>query len=427
VADPALVRALTLLVPLCLTLGLVAHRRPDRRLAAAAFLASAWAFASSLALNLLAASLGWWTFDARGGLFLGVPVDLWLGWALGWGAVPILAFPRAPLWLLVVAIAWIDVVAMPVSDPVVRLGPSWLLGEALGLGLCFLPAQLVGRWTLDGRRLPARAAAQVAIFAALSLWVLPSAILEATGVSWRPLIDAHNWRLGLAAQLLAVPATMGAAAVLEFARRGRGTPFPWDPPERLVASGPYAYVANPMQLSMTLLMLGLGILLGSLPVALAGLAAGAFGAGFARWQERGDLIARFGPAWRDYERAVRPWLPTWRPAPLAPAALYYAESCFECSQVGAWFAARAPVALDLRPAERYDGPPPTRITYVAADGRVHAGVDALAHALDHLNLAWAWLGWLLRLPGVRHAIQLLADALGAEPRALPTRYTMPEG
>jgi protein-S-isoprenylcysteine O-methyltransferase Ste14 len=420
-ADPLLVRAASLLIPLGLTLGLLLRRPPSRRLAAAAFLASAWVFVSSLALNQLAAGLGWWSFEARGGTFRGVPVDLWLGWTLGWGAVPILAGRRAPLWAIVAAIAWVDVVAMPASAPVVRLGPGWLLGEALGLAACLVPAQLVGRWTHERRHLLARVAAQVAIFVGLSLWLLPSAILDLTGGEWRPALEAPGWLRGLALQLLAVPALLGAAAVLELAERGRGTPFPWDPTERLVVTGPYAYVANPMQLAMTLLMVGLGALLSSPAVALAGLAAGTFGGGFARWQEAGDMAERFGPAWRDYARSVRPWLPTWRPARLATATLYYAESCRECSQVGAWLARRDPVGLALRPAEGYPGPSPTRITYVAADGSVSAGVGALARALDHLDLGWALVGWTLRMPGVGKAVQLLADALGAEPRAVPTR------
>jgi protein-S-isoprenylcysteine O-methyltransferase Ste14 len=421
VVDPTLVRAASLLIPLGLTLGLLGRRRPDRRLAAAAFLASAWALTSLLAVNLLAFRLGWWSFEARGGLFMGMPVDLWLGWALLWGAVPILAFRRARLWLLGVAIAWIDLIVMPASAPVVELGPSWLLGEAVAIAACFVPAQLIGGWTRDGRRLAARSAAQVVLFAAISLWLLPSIILDASGAGWPAAPAVPGFLLGPTLQLLAVPAVLGAAAVLELAERGGGTPFPWDPPSRLVASGPYAYVANPMQLSMTVLMASLGVLLGSAPVALAGLVAGAFGAGFARWQEAGDLEARFGAAWHDYRAAVRPWLPTWRPARLAPATLYFAESCAECSEVGAWFRRRAPTALELRPAERYPGPSPTRITYATADGRVFTGVAALARAVDQLNLGWAWVGWALRLPGACQAAQLLADALGAGPRAIPTR------
>jgi protein-S-isoprenylcysteine O-methyltransferase Ste14 len=411
------------MLPLCLTLALVARAHPDRRLAAGCFLASAWVLVSSFAVNLVAFELGWWRFDARGGVFWGVPVDLWLGWALFWGAVPLLAWPRAPLGLLVLALGWIDLVVMPASAPVVVLGPTWLVGEAASLLLCVVPAQLISRWTRDGRCLPARAAAQAAIFAALALWLLPSIVLDATGSGWSALLDRPGWLTGVLAQLLAVPAVVGTAALLEFVQRGRGTPFPWDPPTRLVTSGPYAYVANPMQAAMTLVMLGLGVLLASPLVACAGLVAGAFGSGFARWQEAGDLAERFGEDWRRYERAVRPWLPTWRPAALAPARLYVAGSCAACSEVGAWFAARRPVALEQCRAETYPGPLPTRLTYVAADGQLFVGVDALARALEHVSLPWAWLGWLLRLPVILQAIQLLADAVGAEPRVLERERT----
>ena len=408
-------------MPLCLALGLLFYCRPDRRLGAAVFLATTWAFVSAGAVNLLAFRLDWWHFGAHGGLFLGVPIDLWLGWSLFWGAVPLLAFGRAPLWLLAVAIGWMDLIVMPRSGSVIELGPSWLLGETLSIATCFVPAQLVGRWTRDNRWLGARVLTQVAMFGALALWLLPSAILEASGRGWPTTLDAPGWAIGVAAQLLAIPAVLGLAAVLEFAQRGRGTPFPWDPPGRLVASGPYAYVANPMALSMTLLLLGLGVLLGSPFVLLGTLVAGAFGSGFARWNEEGDLAARFGPAWHTYRRTVRLWLPRWRPAGLAPGTLYYAESCVECSEVGGWFARRAPIGLALQPAEEYPGPPLVRITYVAADGQAYAGVAALARTLDHLNLAWAWLGWLLRLPGVCWAAQVVVDGVGGEPRAIPSR------
>src|ERR1043166_2533012 len=100
-ADAAvLVRSLSLLVPTLLTWALLAHTRPDERLAGATFLASAWIFTSLLAVNLVAMQVGWWRFDADGGLFEGIPVDLWLGWTLLWGAVPILGLRMVPVGLL---------------------------------------------------------------------------------------------------------------------------------------------------------------------------------------------------------------------------------------------------------------------------------------------------------------------------------------
>jgi hypothetical protein len=57
------------------------------------------------------------------------------------------------------------------------------------------------------------------------------------------------WLLALAA------AALGGWATHEFARRGRGTPIPWDPPRYLVVSGPYLLTANPMQQAGLLLTL----------------------------------------------------------------------------------------------------------------------------------------------------------------------------
>jgi protein-S-isoprenylcysteine O-methyltransferase Ste14 len=418
VVSPVVVRSLSLLVPVVLTWALLLYRRPDGRLAGAAGLASLWVLAASFAVNLLAIRIGSWSFEAEGGVLAGVPIDLWLGWTLLWGAIPILAFGSVPLWLTIAAVVWSDLVLMPASAPVVQLGPAWLGGEAMSVALCLLPAQLLARWTRDNRRLAARILQQVVLFSSLSLWVLPLIIMAEVGGDFGAAVQRPTWVLSLAVQLLAVPATMGAAAVLEFCRHGRGTPFPWDPPSRLVTSGPYAYVANPMQLSMTIILAGFGMLLGSVPVALAGLVAGLFGAGFARWQEHGDLDERYGQDWHDYRAAVRAWLPRWRPAATSTATLYYAASCIECSAVGSWFIKQQPISLHLMAAEAYPGTAPTRITYVAADGSVFAGVAALSRAVDHLNLAWAWVGWASRMPGVSQVVQLVVDAVGGGPRTI---------
>jgi protein-S-isoprenylcysteine O-methyltransferase Ste14 len=43
----------------------------------------------------------------------------------------------------------------------------------------------------------------------------------------------------------------------------KGTPVPFNPPPRLVTTGPYAYVRNPMLTGVFALLFGLGIFLGS--------------------------------------------------------------------------------------------------------------------------------------------------------------------
>ncbi len=46
--------------------------------------------------------------------------------------------------------------------------------------------------------------------------------------------------------------------------RAKGTPVPFNPPPRLVTTGPYAHVRNPMLTGVFALVFGLGALLGSL-------------------------------------------------------------------------------------------------------------------------------------------------------------------
>ena len=51
-------------------------------------------------------------------------------------------------------------------------------------------------------------------------------------------------------------------SVLNFLR-AKGTPVPFNPPPRLVTTGPYAYVRNPMLTGVFALLFGFGALLGS--------------------------------------------------------------------------------------------------------------------------------------------------------------------
>ena len=51
-------------------------------------------------------------------------------------------------------------------------------------------------------------------------------------------------------------------SILNFFK-ARGTPVPFNPPPRLVTTGPYAYVRNPMLTGVFALLFGLGVLLGS--------------------------------------------------------------------------------------------------------------------------------------------------------------------
>ena len=417
------VRAAALYLPILLALALALRRRPlDRRRWAAVLLATAWNLPALLALNLVAVRAGWWTFDVSGGSVGGVPVDLWIGWALLWGAVPLLATAdRVALVAVVLVVA--DLVLMPLGEPVVLLGSWWLVGEAVAVVTCLVPGLLLGRLTARDERLAGRAALQVVAFTGLLLFVLPSLVFEATGEGWGVLLARPRWQFVVAALALAPAGAMALQAVREFVAHG-GTPVPLDPPRHLVTGGPYAYVANPMQLGATIVLAGWGVLLASPAVVAAAAGAAAFSAGLATWSESLDLATRFGEGWRGYRRQVRTWVPRWRPAVpdreagTGMAVVYVARSCEPCDDVGRFLLRRPSVELDVQAAE-HSPEPLVRITYVR-DGRRESGIGAIGRSLEHVNLAWAAASWIVRLPVVQPVLQLVTDVVGGGPRPVPS-------
>ena len=111
-------------------------------------------------------------------------------------------------------------------------------------------------------------------------------------------------RLGLAA--IGIGVVLLGACIWEFARRGRGTLAPVDPPTNLVVQGLYRYVRNPMYLSVTLIVLGEALLIGSRALlvywAVWFVAANLFVIGY----EEPALRRRFGPAYERYRGTGAP-------------------------------------------------------------------------------------------------------------------------
>lgn len=409
-----LARYLCLAVPVLAVLAAGRLRR-DRRAYAGAFLAFLAAGVGIAALHEVATAAGWYAFAAVDGAYRGMPVDLWLGWAALWGALPVLLRRAAPLPVALGLLLWVDVVAMPALDPLVQLGPRWLIGEFAGLLVVALPAQLLGRWTADRRRLAGRALLQVVLFAALALWLIPSVAFTLGDGGWDRLAGlSPAGQFGLAQVGLAgsVPAL---AAVREFVTRGGGTPFPWDPPVRLVTTGPYAYLANPMQVSAALLMMLLAAVTGSWTLAAGALLSVAFAAAVAAPHEGHDMAVRHGAEWARYRRHVRDWRPRARPyAPGPPARLWLDDDCGPCAAVAGFLRRREPRGLDLVPAG-LSPVPLWRARYGGPDGHCASGVAAVARGLEHVSLGWAYAGWFLRLPVVDRLAQLVTDALIAPP------------
>ena len=95
--------------------------------------------------------------------------------------------------------------------------------------------------------------------------------------------------------------------------RAAGTPVPAAPPPRLVVSGFYRYVRNPIYAGFLAVLLGEALLFGSAGLLEYALIAWAIGAAAVRWYEEPRLARAFGAEYARYRRCVRAWLPRLRP------------------------------------------------------------------------------------------------------------------
>jgi len=110
---------------------------------------------------------------------------------------------------------------------------------------------------------------------------------------------------------------IGVASVLEsfvrFVVRGRGTPAPAAPPTRLVVSGQYRHVRNPMYVALVASVLGQALVLGSRGlVAYAGLLLVLFHLRVTTYEEP-KLAEEFGAQFGAYRASVPRWLPRMTP------------------------------------------------------------------------------------------------------------------
>jgi len=107
-----------------------------------------------------------------------------------------------------------------------------------------------------------------------------------------------------------------SASLRRFATDGEGTLAPWDPPRRLVVSGLYRYVRNPMISGVIFIVTGEAIALWSRSIAEWAVIVLLINAVYIPLSEEPMLAQRFGEPYREYCRHVRRFLPRltpWRP------------------------------------------------------------------------------------------------------------------
>jgi protein-S-isoprenylcysteine O-methyltransferase Ste14 len=387
-----------------------------RRKNAVAVLAAAWCLPSAALAGFLAMQLDTWTVPSNTLLVFGSPAIVLLDRVLVWGWAFAFFADRVPLIRLAFLGVLLDLM-LPLDRVSYHASPQFLFAEALAVGICLLPAQFFARWTRERSHLTARNLMHLCFHSALLLGIWPLLISPFLGGNWHAWAERSSGANKFYLQFLIVPCVFLVSAMQEFHAAGRGTPMPEDAPRRLVTTGIFSYVANPMQIGKFGVLFVWGLFWKNPWIVAAAFVGLFYSLTIARSREDRDMAARFGPDWTLYRRNVRRWLPRWRPWIAAAgaadsAALYLDLDCGPCGHFARWFAAQCPTQLRVLPLTSHFPNTLTRITYRAAGGqREIQGIHAIARAFDHLNLAWAFCGWMLRLPLIAWVAELITEAV----------------
>lgn len=139
------------------------------------------------------------------------------------------------------------------------------------------------------------------------------------GFGWIALqVKVYDPRIGVSMSSWATPAgiilmVLGSILVLicvaTFIYRGKGTPAVFDPPTEFVATGPYAYVRNPMYLGGFILLAGFGLYQHSFSILFLLILFIFIFHLFVVFVEEPTLTKQFGESYLDYRKRVNRWIP----------------------------------------------------------------------------------------------------------------------
>jgi len=104
-----------------------------------------------------------------------------------------------------------------------------------------------------------------------------------------------------------------AVTVSMFIRIGQGTLAPWNPTQKLVTSGPYAYMRNPMITGVLVVLLGEMLAAHSSRLFIWLVVFFIINHLYFLVSEEPGLVKRFGGEYLEYKKNVPRWLPRWKP------------------------------------------------------------------------------------------------------------------
>jgi protein-S-isoprenylcysteine O-methyltransferase Ste14 len=127
-----------------------------------------------------------------------------------------------------------------------------------------------------------------------------------------PVFQFTWWGIGLSVLFLALGFVIDAWIIVTF-RRASGTPMPFNPPSKLITTGIYAHVRNPMADAGILIGEGLGFLFGSISLTLIFIPLlTLLGFLYLKAVEERELELRFGREYLEYRKKVPMFIPKFR-------------------------------------------------------------------------------------------------------------------
>lgn len=384
-------------------------QKQNSRLNWSIFYATLWVSISLAIVNYFCIQFNLWQFSANS--MIKMPFDLFFIWIVFWGILPFYVFKGKHFFKITLSLLLLDFLYMPQLDHfgILSLNQYWWIGEFVLIFLVFLPSYYWAKIYYEGKKLNHRALFQVLIMALFFIFCLPF-IMKSYGLIEENL---HKYEVYLI-QIGFIIVLPSLIAVQDLVRIGKGTPFPYDKTNILVRTGVYAYCRNPIQWSFTILFIPLSIYHQSYFLLIGSLVSILYTIGVSNPQEYQDMKIRFGKDWNNYKNNVPNWRFLYKPKNIPNGTIYFKNKCNQCEQIKKWFNKRETNNLTINYSYKYTKYNLLQVTYVDYYGNEYKSIKAIAHALEHINLIYASIGWLMRFPIVYHILQAIIDSMDFE-------------
>jgi protein-S-isoprenylcysteine O-methyltransferase Ste14 len=157
----------------------------------------------------------------------------------------------------------------------------------------------------------------IVLLPGMVLVVIPSTILWLNGADtiglWRSIPSSRVVLTIVGIACISLGLTLMVGTIRLFARVGKGTLAPWEPPKRLVVQGVYRYVRNPMICGVLFVLLGVSMTTACVPLIHWFLIFAIINAIYIPLLEEPWLVRRFGDDYLTYKQNVPRWIPRWKP------------------------------------------------------------------------------------------------------------------